>query len=164
MKLSFKMTADDYYQGFKLKLNDIGDKNKRISTVIILAIFCIPGIISGFTYYIAFLAIFAAVMLILMPIIQKNSIKKQFERSIILNSTHTICTYTEGLEIINSYEKIFVPWQSIYSVRLNENNLIIMPIFRKGIFVISRSRYQSSELDELINIIRTNTTVKEGKS
>lgn len=164
MKLSFKMTADDYYQGFKLKLNDIGNKNKIISLIIVLAIFCIAGIIFGAAYYVIFLAVLAAVMLILMPLLQKNTIKKQFESSVILNGTHTICTYTDGLEIINSYEKIFVPWQSIFSVRLNENNLIIMPTFRKGIFVINRRKYQGSELDELINIIKANTAVKEGKS
>lgn len=163
MKLSFKMTAEDYYQGFKLKLNDIANKNKIISLIIVLAIFCIIGLIIGATYYVIFLAVLAAAMLILTPVLQKKAIKKQFENSIILNGMHTIYTYDEGLEIINSYEKIFVPWQSIFSVKLTENCLIIVPTFRKGIFVINRQAYQNSGLDSLINIIRSHIVIKEGK-
>ena len=167
MKLSFKMTAQDYYNVWKIKLNKMDSINKKLKLLIvplIMWLFCIILFILIKQYMFAgYFTVFIAGILCFFFSMRKNSIIKQYHQTAVVKSIHTICTYNDGLEIINSYEKIFVPWQSLYYVKNTEKYLFILPTFRKGAFAVDKSKQNADAIDELIRIIKEHIAVEEGK-
>lgn len=162
-KLTFQMTADEFYEGWKYKLKKNNYKN-RIPLLIIIFILLIPASIAYIKNAILLLyVLFSIALIVSAKIMNKKAVKRQFFSSPTIKGEATLSTYGEGLEIINSYQKIFVPWQSIFSVKETEKLLIIMPTYRTGVFVISKERYSSNELNEIILLLKQNTTVEEGK-
>lgn len=162
-KLTFQMTADEFYEGWKYKLKKNNYKN-RIPLLIIIFILLIPASIAYIKNAILLLyVLFSIALIVSARIMNKKAVKRQFFSSPTIKGEATLSTYGEGLEIINSYQKIFVPWQSIFSVKETEKLLIIMPTYRTGVFVISKERYSSNELNEIILLLKQNTTVEEGK-
>lgn len=161
------MTADDYLVGYNYKMNKCKlANNKTFIALAILVLLCANVVLffmnAHFVNYIITNAIIIFLLLITFNS-RKNTIKKQFLSSVILNDTHTIRIYDEGLEFINSYEKIFAPWQSIFSVKMTEKYLFILPTYRKGLFVIDKQKYAGEELNALIETLQTKTSVEEGK-
>lgn len=162
-KLTFQMTADEFYEGWKYKLKKNNYKN-RIPLLIIILILLIPASIAYIKNAILLLyVLFSIALMVSARMMNKKAVKRQFFSSPTIKGEATLSTYGEGLEIINSYQKIFVPWQSIFSVKETEKLLIIMPTYRTGVFVISKERYSSNELNEIILLLKQNTTVEEGK-
>lgn len=162
-KLTFQMTADEFYEGWKYKLKKNNYKN-RIPLLIIILIITIAATIANTKNAIILLYLLLSIVLIVtFRIMNKKAVKRQFFSSPTIKGETTLCTYGEGLEIINSYQKIFVPWQSIFSVKETEKLLIIMPTYRTSAFVISKERYGSSELNEIIALLKQNNKVEEGK-
>lgn len=162
-KLTFQMTADEFYEGWKHKLKKNNYKN-RIPLLIIILILLIPASIAYIKNAILLLyVLFSIALIVSARIMNKKAVKRQFFSSPTINGETTLCTYGEGLEIINSYQKIFVPWKSIFSVKETEKLLMIMPTYRTCVFVISKERYSSSELNEIISLLKQNITVEEGK-
>lgn len=163
MKLTFQMTADEFYIGWKQKIKKNNFKDK--TPLLLFILFIVTALLMILTknaFYITYLILFIA-LIVFTKFMNKKAITKQFYASPTVSGEATLCTYTEGLEIINSYQKIFVPWQSIFSVKETEKYLIIMPTFRTSVFVISKERYNGSELSEIIALLKQNTTVEEGK-
>lgn len=157
------MTADEFYEGWKYKLKKNNYKN-RIPLLIIILIITIAATIANTKNAIILLYLLLSIVLIVtFRIMNKKAVKRQFFSSPTIAGETTLCTYGEGLEIINSYQKIFVPWQSIFSVKETEKLLIIMPTYRTSAFVISKERYGSSELNEIIALLKQNNRVEEGK-
>lgn len=157
------MTADEFYEGWKYKLKKNNYKN-RIPLLMIILIITIAATIANTKNAIILLYLLLSIVLIVtFRIMNKKAVKRQFFSSPTIAGETTLCTYGEGLEIINSYQKIFVPWQSIFSVKETEKLLIIMPTYRTGVFVISKERYSSSELNEIIALLKQKTMVEEGK-
>lgn len=167
MKLSFNMNADDYYLGFEYKMNKnnmVKIKPSVISIILLLIIMNVCYIILKLPIYTLLLVdIFVIVMPAGALISRKKTVKNQFNTSVILHDTHTIQTYDEGIEVINSYEKMFAPWQSIFAVKNTAKYLIVLPTYRKGVFVINKEQYAGEELDALIKLLQTKTNVEEGK-
>lgn len=162
-KLTFQMTADEFYEGWKYKLKKNNYKNRLPIMIIILIILIIVTIaITKSTMFLLYLFFIIALM-VSARVMNKKAVKRQFFSSPTIKGEATLSTYGDGLEIINSYQKIFVPWQSIFSVKETEKLLIIMPTYRTGVFVISKERYSSNELNEIILLLKQNTTVEEGK-
>lgn len=162
-KLTFQMTADEFYEGWKYKLKKNNYKN-RIPLLIIILILLIPASIAYIKNAILLLyVLFSIALMVSARMMNKKAVKRQFFSSPTIKGEATLSTYGEGLEIINSYQKIFVPWQSIFSVKETEKLLIIMPTYRTSVFVISKERYSSNELNEIILLLKQNTTVEEGK-
>lgn len=162
-KLTFKMTADDFYTGWKYKLK----KNNRNNTT---GLFLLPALFVFFImtaltkkYFFLFYIILIAGFTIINSAVQKKSIKTQFYSSPILTSEQTIVIYDEGIELINSYEKMFIPWRGIFAVKQDSKNLIIMPTYRKGIFVINKERYNGSDLNNIIFALQQNIRIEEGR-
>lgn len=163
--ITFKMTGEEYYLGWKHKLNKGKIQNKAVIPIMILI--CILIVIFGFLLEFETTAILVALFLAtsveLQVNIQKKSIIQEYNFSKVLNGDNTLRLYSEGMEIITSYEKIFTPWQSIFSVKETPQFLIILPTFRKGIFVISKERYNSEEFENILSLLKRNLTVEEGK-
>lgn len=162
-KLTFQMTADEFYEGWKYKLKKNNRNNKKIILLFsLLAVFLCLSIYIKEYFFIFYLFLFAG-FLIFNSFMQKKSIVSQFNSSPILAGEQTAVLYEEGIEFINSYEKMFVPWQSIYAVKQERQSLIILPTYRKGLFVISLERYKGSELDAIICALQKNVKIEEGR-
>ncbi len=163
IKLTFQMTADEFYEGwkYKLKKNNFKDKTPLL-LIILLIVIALLMIITKDFYYLFYCLLFI-ILVVFRKSMNKKAVKNQFFSSPTMSGEATLCTYGEGLEIINSYKKIFVPWQSIFSVKETEKFLMIMPAYRTIVFVINKERYRSSELNEIISLLKQNTTVEEGK-
>lgn len=162
-KLTFQMTADEFYEGWKYKLKKNNYKNRTPLIAIILIVLMIALImLTKNVLYLGYMLLLIALVVFII-FSNKKAVKRQFFSSPTIAGETTLCTYGEGLEIINSYQKIFVPWQSIFSVKETEKLLIIMPTYRTGAFVISKERYGSSELNEIIELLKQNNKVEEGK-
>lgn len=163
--ISFKMTGEEYYLGWKYKLNKGKIQTKGTAAAIIL--FGILLVVLGFAFdyeLVAFIAVvFSIVMAVMQQSIQKKIIIQEYTFSKVLNGENTLKLYGEGIELINSYEKIYTPWQSIFAVKETGQSLIILPTFRKGVFVIDKSRYMSEELENIIASLRKNIRLEEGK-
>lgn len=154
------MTAEDFYTAWKekSKQNEINiGKNGVIALALVLLLF---QFVMGGYFACAIFAVFMVALIILSNSINKKRILTSFESSVITRGMHTICTYDQGLEILNSYEKMFVPWQSIYFVKDTPTHLIILPTCRKGVFAVNKAQYTSAELDGIIDLLRKNTTME----
>lgn len=162
-KLTFKMTAEEFYLGWKYKLKKNNRDNKKILFSIPLLIIMLLLTIYIKEYFFLFYFFLFSGFIIFNNSIRKKSIISQFYSSPNMSGEQTVVVYDEGIEIINSYEKMFVPWQSIFAVKQDSGNLIILPTFRKGLFVISKERYGSSELDVLISALQRNVKIEEGR-
>lgn len=162
MKLTFKMTGEEYYSGWKFKFKD--ERLKKIISLILAVCIFVGFLIllkSSFTIYM--IAISMLIFILFMNQSEKKSVISQYYSSPVKNSEHTICVYDEGIELINSYEKSFAPWQSIYKVKETSENIILLLSYARGIAVINKKRYFSPELDSIMNAIKSHITVEEGK-
>ncbi|MDE5984865.1 MAG: YcxB family protein [Eubacterium sp.] len=162
MKLTFKMTGEEYYSGIKFKLKS--DRLKKI--LLMILIICIFIVITIFLRLGLMMYVLTTVMIVMvcsLTAFEKKAAISQFYSSPVKSSEHTLCVYDEGIELINSYEKIFAPWQSVYAVRETEENIIILPSYARGIAVISKKRYFGPELSNIMNAIKLHVKVEEGK-
>lgn len=154
------MTAEDFYTAWKEKPKQ-NQSNISKNCVIALALaIIIFQFVAGSYYTCAIFAVFVVTLFILSDKINKKRILTSFESSVITRGMHTICTYDEGLEILNSYEKMFVPWQSLYFIKNTPTHLIIIPTSRKGVFAVNKAQYSSAELDGIIELLKKNTTME----
>lgn len=163
MKFTFKMTAEEYYSGWKYKNKKASLNQYYLPKSIILALIVIVFSVIVKVYYGCVFAVILLLMGIFMDNFQKKSVVRNFLSSPILCTEQTIRTFDEGIELINGYEKIFAPWKSVFAVQETEKYIKILPTFSKGIAVISKERYSSSELDSLMRIISSHVKVEEGK-
>ncbi|MGN1421095.1 MAG: YcxB family protein [Eubacterium sp.] len=164
--ITFKMTGEEYYLGWKHKLNKGKMQSKAL--IISFAILVIIGLlIFSFMLEVEFMTIILILLFFSSAIstvaLQKKSIIQEYNFSKVLNGENTLKIYGEGMEIITSYEKIFTPWQSVFSVKETPKYIIILPTFRKGIFVISKEKYNSDELTNILSLLKNNVKVEEGK-
>ena len=148
MKLTYKMTADEFYKGYNYKIQKIGLNNMAeiVSLVVIMIasiIVSVLGIVNA-TVILPF-AILLCILFVYKQISAKNSITIEFQRSIILND--------------ESFEKVYAPWQSIYAIKETKSELIILPTLSRGIAVISKQRY-GKELDEIIKVLKSKGVMK----
>lgn len=160
-KLTFRMTAEEFYLGWKYKLKKNNRDNKKILYLLPLLILLSIIFTKNYFYFVYFFVIIG--FIIFNNIMQKKGIISQFYSLPNMSGEQTIVLYDEGIEFINSYEKMFVPWQSIFAVKDDSGNLIILPTFRKGMFVISKERYKGSELDVIISALQRNVKIEEGR-
>lgn len=162
MKLTFKMTADEFYKGYNYKIQKTGLNNMAeiVSLVVIMIasiVACVLGVVKA--TFILPLAFLLCVFFVYKQIAAKNSISTEFQRSIILNDENTLRIYDEGLEIFSSFEKVYSPWQSIYAIKETKSELIILPTLSRGIAVISKQRY-GKELEEIIKVLKSKGVMK----
>lgn len=162
MKLTFKMTADEFYKGYNYKTQKIGLNNmaEAVSLVVIIIasiVACVMGIVNAIAIlpFVFLLCIF----FVYKQIMAKKSIAIEFQHSIILNDENTLRLYDEGLEIFSSFEKVYAPWQSIYAIKETKSELIILPTLSRGIAVISKQRY-GKELEEIIKELKSKGVMK----
>ena len=153
MKLTFKMTADEFYKGYNYKIQKIGLNNIMIASIVASVL----GVVNAMV--ILPFAILLCILFVYKQIAAKNSISTEFQRSIILNDENTLRLYDEGLEIFSSFEKVYAPWQSIYAIKETKSELIILPTLSRGIAVISKQRY-GKELDEIIKVLKSKGVMK----
>ena len=161
MKLTYKMTADEFYKGYNYKIQKIGLNNMaEIVSLVVIMIASIVDSVLGIVNAMVILpfAILLCILFVYKQIAEKNSISIEFQRSIILNDENTLRLYDEGLEIFSSFEKVYAPWQSIYA-KETKSELIILPTLSRGIAVISKQRY-GKELDEIIKVLKSKGVMK----
>lgn len=162
MKLTFKMTADEFYRGFNYKTQKLGmsETAEIISLVVIMVasiIAAAAGVVKA-TVILPF-AVLLCVFFIIKQIMTKNSITNDFQHSPILNDENTIKLYDEGMELFSSFEKIYTPWESVYAVKETKSELIILPTLSRGVAVISKQRY-GKELNEIIKVFKSKGVMK----
>lgn len=164
MKYSFFMDADDYTKAFLYKLK----KCKKIEInffkwamiLFFIALVCFVLLNKTLTGIIYFVVL--SLCSILINSYKNKGIKRQFLMSPVLRGRHTLCIYDEGLEIINGYEKIFTPWESLFDYKEDDKRVIIMPSFRKGLIVINKQTENSGELDAFLTSLKEHMAKKEG--
>lgn len=163
MKYSFYMNADNYCDAFRYKLKKTKRDNKIVLySILIAAVMILLSILfegAQMLYIGAVIMIFSGV---LVNSVNKKSIKAQFLSSPALTSVHTLTIFDEGLEIINSYEKMFVPWQSIYDIKNDTDKITIIPTYRKGLVVIDKINADRDELNAFLSVLLSHTG-KEGR-
>lgn len=162
MKLSFKMTGEDFYLAWKErnKKSNMFD-NKKYYCIILIALIAAVAMIFLKSYYsAAIIVIFTALFAILTAVLNKKRVISSYEKSVVTRGVQTIKLYDEGLEILNSYEKVFVPWNKIYFVKDTPTHLIILPMLRKGILAVNKSAYACDELNEIIGRLTEKTGVQ----
>ncbi len=164
MKLTFKMTGEEYYRAWKYKCKKGSMNNQNWIFSVILAIITVIFIVVMKTgimlYMLAGILLFTAVFY---KMSEKRSVINQFNYSPINNGDHTVAIYDEGVELINSYEKVFAPWQSIFAVKETPEYIIILLSFSKGMAVINKQRYSGDELNSIISTIKSKVRIEEGK-
>lgn len=168
MELTFNMMAEDYCLAYKKreeKLNN--NKTKIIITVLVLAVLLVfLNALSVFiknTVFAITLDIFAVIYFPLFFYSKKKRLINQFNLSAAAKSLHKIKTYDEGLEVINSYEKLFVPWKSLYYAQNTGTHLIILMTEGNGIIAVNKIAFASGELDGIIAAIKNAGKLSEGK-
>lgn len=162
MKLTFKMTGEEYYSGWKCRFKNDRLK-KMISLVFMICIFIgfLAILKSGIMLYMIVVAML--IFILFMNSSEKKSVISQYYSSPIKSNEHTVCVYDEGIELINSYEKIFSPWQSIYKVKETSENVIFLLSYARGIAVINKQRYAGPELEQIMLSVKSKVKVEEGK-
>lgn len=163
MKYSFFMNADDYTKAFRYKLKKCRLESNALKTSVVLCLIALvcfafaQQVLTGIIYFVV-LGLF---YIFISSFVTKN-IKRQFLMSPVLRGRHTLCIYDEGLEIINGYEKIFTPWESLFDYKEDDKRVIIMPSFRKGLIVINKQTENSGELDAFLTSLKAHMAKKEG--
>ena len=98
MKLTYKMTADEFYKGYNYKIQKIGLNN--VAEIVSLVVIMIASIVASVlgvvnaTVILPF-AILLCILFVYKQISAKNSITIEFQRSIILNDENTLRLYDE---------------------------------------------------------------------
>lgn len=164
MKLTFKMNGEEYYRAwkYKCKKGSINNQNRIFAVIlaIITVIFIVVMKAGIMLYMLAGMLLFTSVFY---NISEKRAVINQFNSSPINIGDHTVAIYDEGVELINSYEKVFAPWQSIFAVKETPEYIIILLSFSKGMAVINKQRYGGNELDDIISKIKSKVNIEEGK-
>ncbi len=157
MKLTFKMTGEEFYHGFKYKVNKtgMGEFVQLLLIGIIMVTFIVLTVLKIFDYYLTVFVVLLGLFYVAQVVTNKKGIIRDYEMSPILNDEHTINIYDEGIELINSYEKVYAPWQSVFSYKETSKELIILPTLSRGVAVISKERYNGNELQNLINTLKS---------
>lgn len=164
MKLTFKMTGEEYYIGWKYKRKKGGlNQYTALKSILFAAIIILFSILFKIEYFAYILAGMLIITGILGINLEKKSVINEYVCSPLLSGEQTVRIYDEGVELINSYEKIFAPWQSVFAVEETPQYIKILPTFSKGIAVISKERYNSGELEGIMHTIKTHIRVEEGK-
>ena len=153
MKLTFKMTADEFYRGFNFKTSKLG--MNETCELVCLTVFLVLAAILTFTgvlkdTFLLILSIMLMLFFVFKMIMTKNSVMNDFQRSPILNEENTL---------IGSFEKVYAPWKSVYAVKETKKELIILPTLSRGVAVISKERYKN-ELEEIIKILKSKGVMK----
>jgi hypothetical protein len=162
MRITFNTNEEEYYLGWKFrramtKTNQSVALRSIIFAIVMIAI----GIVCRLNYFIYVLALFLIASGIFSDVMQKKSVIRTRKYSPILCSQQSLLIYDEGIELINSYEKVFAPWASIYAVEESPKYVKIMATYSKGVAVINKERYGGKELDDIMNVIKAHTMVKE---
>lgn len=166
MKYSFKMNAEDYAEAYLQKYKTIKlHDGTSVTLIIFIIIFlvCLGLLAKPFVG-----AIFTALIILYILAftkIRKSVIKNTFYSSPSLFTVQTMRIYDEGLEIINGYEKMFTPWQSIYYFKEDAKKVTVMASFRKGTVIINKQTQENTQelnlfLDELRKHIECKGAVK----
>lgn len=165
MVFKYKMTAEEYYIGYKYKLK----KGKLpdtmlISTVIMAAVmFLLAMEFELGMFYAVFLAVIPVIMLFAEIAVKKKTVLRNYNMLPQLNSQQSIHLCEDGIKLYNSFEKVYVKWERIFAVKETPKYLIIIFSFRNGIAVIDKEKWQSEQLNEIIDALHDNTFVEEGK-
>lgn len=126
MKLTYKMTADEFYKGYNYKIQKIGLNNMAeiVSLVVIIIasiIVSVLGVVNAMV--ILPFAILLCILFVYKQISAKNSITIEFQRSIILNDENTLRLYDEGLEIFQVLKRFMPRGKAFMRLRKLKVNL-----------------------------------------
>ena len=157
MKLTFKMTGEEFYHGFKYKISKtgMGETAQIILISIIIIAFAVLTVLKMIDFYLTVFVILLALFYVFQIVTNKKGVIRDYEMSPILNDEHTINIYDEGIELINSFEKVYAPWQSVFSFKETSKEIIILPTLSRGIAVISKERYNTDELKNLVKLLKS---------
>lgn len=163
MKLTFKMTGEEYYLAWKYrkkKLNNfLGIAFYIILAITFIALFIVLKIDTNIIFLSAMIFIAAFIP----KFAEKKAIIRGYELSVTQNTEHTIRIYDEGIELFNSYKKVFAPWKSIYAVEETDDYLKIFLNFGSGWAVINKKRYAGRELDDITEAIKKHVKTEGGR-
>lgn len=154
MEINFIMSAQDYLTALRARNKKINNPTKSnivfiLLSVCLIAALTVISVLTKDSFYAGTFGIFLIITVIFRYVNEKRSIMKAYDESPVVQSMHTIRTYRDGLEIINSYEKLFVPWEGIYMSENTDSHFIIMPSYGH-VYAIDKHKYASQTLDNII--------------
>lgn len=162
--LTFFMTPQEYYLGWKFKRK----QNQNASALFSFLSVAAACVFFGIYIYLpkeVYLLI-TAVLLAMFPVftiwMERRTVKAEYDASPILNGTHTLRLYENGIEFLGSFEKIFAPWQSLQFVKETGNYLMIIPCQKSGIFVINKVKFAGAELNAVLSALHEKAPVFGG--
>ena len=126
MKLTYKMTADEFYKGYNYKIQKIGLNNMAeiVSLVVIMIasiIVSVLGVVNA-TVILPF-AILLCILFVYKQISAKNSITIEFQRSIILNDENTLRLYDEDWKFFQVLKRFMPRGKAFMRLRKLKVNL-----------------------------------------
>ena len=163
MNLTYKMTPREYYLGWKYRRQK-HNKFEKYKFRLIIALFIIMMLIAmRINIYLFLFAFFMILFVIFLYAMQKKTVMRMYGESPVCNCEHTVSVSDEGIELINSFERKFIPWQSVYAVCETPEFLLILPGRSTSSEVISKQRYASAEYDAVASAIKAHVKVEEGR-
>ncbi len=156
MKITFQMTENEFYLGWKYK-NNTG-KMSNYAGAVLVAVICLCVSAVGVARALPFLAVtgicISGAVLFGTFNRQKKRVMQEYRYSAVINGEHTIIADNDRITLINSFEKMSVPYSKIFAFKETKDYLFIMPTFRKGIAVINKERYGGDDLTKIAEVLK----------
>lgn len=163
--LSFTMTPEEYYRGFKFKSRQ--NRSAMVLMPIVSVLISVVLIVLYFFLWKEQIMPFFAAVLIIFPSsslwIEKKTIKAEYMSSHVMSGEHTVRLHEDGIEFFGGFEKIFVKWDRLTGVKDTGKELILIPCRRTGAFVISKSRYAGEELNAVLSDVHEKAAAFRGE-
>lgn len=165
MTFKYRMTAEEYYIGYKYKLKRGRLPDTLLITTAVMAavMFLLAMEFELGIIYAIFLAVIPVMMLFADFAARKKAALKNYYDLPQYSEDQSIHLCEDGIKLYNSFEKVYVKWERVFAVKETPKYLIIIFSFRNGIAVIDKEKWQSEQLNEIIDALHDNTYVEEGK-
>lgn len=158
MSLTFRMTAEDYNAVWEYKNKKCLGINKTRQILIFILSIVLLAVCAYFYSIYLFVSVSALgiAALAASAAARKRRSENIFLHSPVLMSEFTVKTDEKQLQIINGYEKISVPWQSVFSVKETKKHILILPTYMKGSVAINKESCRGKDLENLLSVLKEN--------
>lgn len=158
MKHTFKMTPDDYNAILEYRNKKCFGKSKgRQLTAMLAVTVALAAALTFVNWGMCLIVLAAGLASATLFIFSRKLNNRSFYRSSpVALSEHTLLAGSDGMEIINSYEKLFVPWGSVLSIKETKEHLLILPTCIKGAAAINKNQCDGETMNELISVLKQN--------
>ena len=127
------------------KLRDTTQSHDRCSVVEVM------GRNAG---YIALnVAIASGAMAVLLPLVRRSSVLREFGNSPTLTQPFTLRLEEQALQVWSKFEQYTLPWQGITYAKETKDYIILIGCYRMGLFVIEKADCDPADLNALLSAL-----------